>query len=420
MAVEMFRVLRSIQSNSCSTSFSTSFLRSFSFYCTGSASVSQARAFSADNTIWSRPTCRFASSQRESNNAISIAQKRIEVKRKKLAKTRSKTLKEKGGRCKAYCTAQTYDLQRLLKMLEPPHFKISIRGKVVHVQYYHNITNGNLRSPPGYIPMSRPELARFPSMLGDSVESDPCPPKDVFFFEDGAFVCWGMSESEEQIWLKFVEILQTTPVETISEYLIVFQDSEAGVVEDCAVLGQDNEHIAEQQLAFSYSLVRSVKLDVSERGMERMLYTMRDVPRNLKQGILPTSHECQKVIGEQLELRGSVNLYSELSATPEYYWEAPPQFEKLFEAMEENLDIENRVTLLNERLSHAQEITDIARSYLHHRETRWSEIAIILLIAVEIVLTLLKKFEWWDSWTWESLFGFRKVKPLPHAAQLNA
>jgi len=290
----------------------------------------------------------------------------------------------------------------------------------VHVSYYHNISAG-LRSPPGYVPGCKPELARFPSMQRENgIEFDPCPPKDVFFFEDGALVCWGVSESEEQIWVKFVQTIQSKPIETITEYLTVFQDPEAGVVEDCAVLGQDNEHLAEQQLAFSYSLVRSVKLDASERSMERMLHTMRDVPPNLKRGVLPTAQECQKIIGEQLELRGSVNLYSELSATPDYYWEAPPQFEKLFEAMEENLDIENRVALLNERLSHAQEITDIARSYLHHRETRWSEIAIILLISVEIVLTLLKKFEWWDSWTWESLFGFRNLKPKPHAAPSSA
>lgn len=344
------------------------------------------------------------------NPIHSIAQKRIEVKKKRLARTRrSKSLREKGGRCTAYCSAQKYDLQQLLKQLEPPHFKISIRGKVVHVSYYHNISAG-LRSAPGYSQEKRPDRYRFPNMQRESVEFDPCPPKDVFFFEDGAFVCWGVSESEEQVWLKFARTLQTNPVETISEYLTVFQGPEAGVVEDCAVLGLENESIAEQQLAFSYSLVRSVKLDTLERNMERMLFTMKDVPKNLKQGVLPSAKDCQLVIGEQLELRGSVNLYSELSGTPEYYWEAPTQFEKLFEEMEENLDIENRVELLNERLSHAQEITDIARSYLHHRETRWSEIAIILLISVEIILTLLKKFEWWDDWSWESLFGFRQKK----------
>jgi uncharacterized Rmd1/YagE family protein len=79
--------------------------------------------------------------------------------------------------------------------------------------------------------------------------------------------------------------------------------------------------------------------------------------------------------------------------------------EQLFQATEENLEIDSRIATLNTRLSHAQEITAIAQSYLHQRFSTISEIAIILLITIEVLFHFLDHSEWWKAWTWEGILG---------------
>lgn len=191
-----------------------------------------------------------------------------------------------------------------------------------------------------------------------------------------------------------------------SEIMNVYMGSVPGVVEDCIILGHniDERELVSQKLAFSYALVRSLKLDVLEDAMDRAQDRIRDIPDNLIQGTFPSMPECRSIVGEQLKLRGMINLYSELVETPDLYWEEP-KLEQLFNQMEKELDIPRRVTILNKRLEHAAEITGIVRSYINERSTHILEVMIVVLIAVEVLFYVLDKSEYWSSWTWEGLLG---------------
>lgn len=358
--------------------------------------------------------------------------------KKSVKKKRQEPPTDSGGRCAAYCTGESYNLDQLRAFLQDNRFILSIHQDVIHISYTHDITNGfALRGereaslPPASCPGDgQPRFPWLPPWLARSghshVEADEAPPeqwayseprqaKDIFFFEDGAFVCWGTTLAEETLWQAQLEgfkedFLLSSQVSMFQEVVRVYQSASPGVHNDCVVLGDTSDDaLNQQQLSFSYSLVRSLKLDVLETLMENALERMRDLPTNLKMGRLPTYRKSRELVGEQLELRGMINLYSQLLETPELYWEEP-FLQKLFEEMELNLEIADRIQTLNQRLSHAQEITTIAHTYLHDREGRWMEIAIIALITLEVVFALLDKSLWWRSWTWEGVLG---IDPPP-------
>ena len=78
-----------------------------------------------------------------------------------------------------------------------------------------------------------------------------------------------------------------------------------------------------QQLALSNSIARSLKLDVLESLMDSALARMRQLPANLKSGKLPSEKLCRELVGEQLEIRAHINLYSVLSLTHSSYTDPP-------------------------------------------------------------------------------------------------
>ena len=117
----------------------------------------------------------------------------------------------------------------------------------------------------------------------------------------------------------------------------------------------------------------------------------------------------QKIIGEHLKIRGLLNLHSDLLETPDMYWEES-NLEVLFDRMASNLDIANRINIVNKRLDYTQEVTDVVRSYSTDHQSHTLEKIIIVLIALEVAFYLLDKSDWWRQLTWEYVLG---IEPPP-------
>ena len=49
---------------------------------------------------------------------------------------------EGGGRCAAYCTGESYDLDAIQKFLQDNRFVPSVHDNVIHISYNHDITTG--------------------------------------------------------------------------------------------------------------------------------------------------------------------------------------------------------------------------------------------------------------------------------------
>lgn len=109
-----------------------------------------------------------------------------------------------------------------------------------------------------------------------------------------------------------------------------------------------------------------------------LLPAARHIPLKMKLGKMPDSKKWRQITGEQLELRGILNLYSGLLDVPDDYWEHP-DLEALFESMQDQLDIPERIKILNQRMDYAKDITDIVRDYLHTKSSHNMEVSVALL-----------------------------------------
>lgn len=132
-----------------------------------------------------------------------------------------------------------------------------------------------------------------------------------------------------------------------------------------------------------------MKLDHFEDRVEKTVERLKWYPEQMATGahLKVEQHECLKLIGELLVLRGQMNLHSDLLDTPDIFWQAP-DFEHHFTDMMSNMDVETRIELLNKRLDYANELTDLLRQHLSDEHGHRLEIIIIVLIAIEIGIAL--------------------------------
>ena len=72
---------------------------------------------------------------------------------------------------------------------------------------------------------------------------------------------------------------------------------------------------------------------------------------------------------------------------PEFFWRNP-NLEPYYVMIKKFLDIPSRVMALNQKLDVLQELLDILSTQVQHRHSSLLESIIILLIAVEIIISL--------------------------------
>eukprot|EP00164_Ancoracysta_twista_P005516 GFYU01007566.1.p1 GENE.GFYU01007566.1~~GFYU01007566.1.p1 ORF type:complete len:380 (+),score=111.19 GFYU01007566.1:141-1280(+) len=271
--------------------------------------------------------------------------------------------------CAAYHTSQAYDFPGLLKCLGDRY------GRHVHMYSDDAV----------YVPSDLEENA------------------GTFFFKDGAFVTWGTPVEEH---LKYREIVG--PFEKSPHFQYEYEemryhygiDRDSGMDADTIVLGvvDDDKSKALEKLAFSYAICRSVRLGVVERRMDDLVSSLKSVPNNLISGtdlldttsaqtLRPPRLTLKSVnvkLGLLLELRGYLNLHSDLIDTPDFYWEEP-HLETLFTAISETLDMKERIEILNKKLDYSQELVEVLRTHLSEEHGIRLEWAIIGLITVEVL-----------------------------------
>lgn len=260
-------------------------------------------------------------------------------------------------RCVAFCTARSYDIAALNHFFKRKGYLTKLSRDVLYVVH--------------------------PKKAGD-----------IFFFNHGSFVTWGLSRRQEQSMLNFVIDYSREPLAHVEIDHFCFRYGEEVSIDaherfklDMITLDSDNSQV---KLAISYGLAQSIKLEAFEDSIQDAIKRNAHLPGEMSnRGIISLSRRLiLKRIGEIFIARSSINLNSEYLDMPEFFWRNP-NLEPFYMMTKKFLDIPSRVMALNQKLDVLQELLDILNSQVQHRHTSLLEMIIILLIFVEIVISLI-------------------------------
>ncbi len=261
-------------------------------------------------------------------------------------------------RCIAYSTAASYTLRKLADHFEQEGSKCTLHNKEV----LHLAAKANEKG-------------------------------DVFFFDYGCVVFWNCSKKQENTILELVKEFSTQPYEKIEsdEYEYQISRKHTKTVMDNGIITLPGTKTF-KKLVISFALSQSVKLMTFEEMVLKVIEETKSLPEQIAlHGKVPFSRkEISKQMGRIFIVRHSVNLDSEMLDTPNFFWENP-EYESLYTMVLKNLDVLQRVEVLNRRMEMIQELFAMLGAELNHQHSSLLEWIIIILISVEIVLFLLKE-----------------------------
>jgi len=239
---------------------------------------------------------------------------------------------------------------------------------------------------------------------------------EVFVFANGSFVCWGLGEAEARKFAAEVLAKAGVEVERLSEFetedleFVTDPSENTRLQGDLIILGhtpapESNDAIPPDlpsstlpqdtllaRYAFSQALSRSTALSAFEASLETYLSSMAPLPDSLVKTGKPGMSRVAlvKKLGELLKFRQALNLNREnFSDTPDFYW-AEPVFEGYFNSVNNALEMRVRTRSVNDKITYAAEMQSVLRQLLTETSGHRMELIIILLIAVEVVICLIR------------------------------
>lgn len=221
----------------------------------------------------------------------------------------------------------------------------------------------------------------------------------MFFFREGSVVFWNVEDKTIKRVLRILEDHEIQPYEVA---LVHWENEEINytIGEGNTKLERGNFVMNDQmhqqdavleKFAFSNALCLSVKLAIWEVALDNFVESIQSIPETLKSGkrVKLSSAEVMKKIGELFTLRHCINLSSDLLLTPDFYWDRE-NLEKLYEKTCQFLSINRRVNVVNEKLEHCTQLTDLMRSHLSEKHSLRLEWMIVILITIEVLFELAK------------------------------
>jgi len=178
---------------------------------------------------------------------------------------------------------------------------------------------------------------------------------EVFLFEYGTVVTWGMTVQEERRFLKEiakfeVDKLGKDEIETEEFNFYYTQEYQARIYNDFISLREKKNYMI--KLAISHGLSQSVKTSLFEDLVDNTIDDTKDIPAQIASSgkINLNKKQINMQIGELFILRISIHLQGSVLDAPELMW-AEPQLDPVYQAVRSYLEMDQRVGLLTERLN---------------------------------------------------------------------
>ncbi|KAF4465519.1 Sad1-interacting factor 2 [Fusarium albosuccineum] len=213
---------------------------------------------------------------------------------------------------------------------------------------------------------------------------------EVFLFDYGVVVIWGMTEAQEARFLKEISKFETEKlapddVETELFNFYYTKDYQARIYNDFITLRDKNNYMI--KLAISHALAQSVKTSLFEELIASTVDTCKDIPTQIATTgkIALRRSQINMQIGELFILRINIHLNGSVLDTPELFW-VEPQLEPVYQAVRSYLEMDQRVGLLTERLDVIADLLAVLKGELSHGHDEKLEWIVIILIAAEILV----------------------------------
>jgi uncharacterized Rmd1/YagE family protein len=178
---------------------------------------------------------------------------------------------------------------------------------------------------------------------------------EVFLFEYGTVVIWGMTVQDEKRFLKEiakfeVDKLGKDEIETEEFNFYYTREYQARIYNDFISLREKKNYMT--KLAISHALSQSVKTSLFEDLVDNTIDDTKDIPAQIASSgkINLNKKQINMQIGELFILRISIHLQGSVLDAPELMW-AEPQLDPIYSAVRSYLEMDQRVGLLTERLS---------------------------------------------------------------------
>jgi uncharacterized Rmd1/YagE family protein len=264
-------------------------------------------------------------------------------------------------RSSTYCTAQEYNISGLVTKLNELGMEPRYFDDVIHVQKSaHNGINQE------YI--------------------------NIFYFPFGCISIWGASEADEKAILEELQPFENYSYENPVYEIFYYEYHENA--EKTYINEEKNEFVLHKndtfiKLSMSHALVQSVKLEILEQSVSKLLKNTSYLQQELadKGSVSLSRKKLAQLIGVLFNERYSINLHSDILDTPEFFWRRP-NYEPVYLMTAEFMDIQVRQNILNHRLDIIHELYSILSNELNYIHSARLEWIIIILIGIEVVMSL--------------------------------
>lgn len=218
--------------------------------------------------------------------------------------------------------------------------------------------------------------------------------KFLFIFDFGVIVFWNFSEYEEsRIKLYLQDRLEKPlkPDRVESDFMIFSAELvESSYIEENIIFLQSQE--IEERFAYSYAFAQSLKLEVFENKIERTMESTKKIPKNLSHtGQIPLrKKQVNKMIGKVFNLKASVNFLAGLLDVPDCFWDLD-EIEKIYMEARNYYDLEQRIEVINSRLSLIKELYNMLNTHLQHKHGHFLQKLILFLVGMFVLVEVIWK-----------------------------
>lgn len=214
---------------------------------------------------------------------------------------------------------------------------------------------------------------------------------DIFYFNYGVIVTWGLDETSEAQILKTLYPFLERRYE-INNYEI--ENFSYGILSENARISNDVIYLTNEyyfnKMVISNAIAQSLKLDYLENKVEITIESVKDLPMYVeREGKVSKSRkDILKLIGKLHLMKFELNLISNILDEPVILWHHP-EHQILYQSLNHYLEIKPRAAVLNMRCDIIHGILDLLSKNINISNSERFEIIMIVLMIVLIILGIL-------------------------------